>query len=569
MPSTWAFTIGGSDKKATVAKRSLQVSMSRGTRGVLSALIWDKASDATAYRPVLDQEVLLTIDGTDRFRGFITDVSDKPLGGMRSGTGTDIKVGSYEMVCDRVTVTHTFAAGGTLKDAVQWIVTNILGPDFSVTLDAGMLTWGTLEEQIFKKATVTDVFNHFTDVTGWIWRISAAKVLYFFAPGTSAASFNLDPTNCRTPVPWQQSRQQYANRLLMTCGDGSKQSKSQNFTDPGTAAATFTVDYPASQDINDPWPNLLIVDGAVVGVVGWGAGSLPSPAYYWDYVNHALVREAGAATYSGHTVTVAYTAQYPFDLVVQDAVDIAAKGPWELPVTATTIFDIAAATQTGNGIIARLKQAPRKLQAGTQAGLALPGDHLTLSFSHRTVTGTWLVESVQFKLWNPGTFYYEYVFAEGTTTQRTPAEYLKDITKGGGVTSTGAIISGGGGTVTNPVLSSPFNLGGSDRTWEALSPAAWVDVPNAHPFVATASFTGQLRGQALVRLLGPGVTMRLYDLTASVAAITAAKVTPGTAKTRAEGTAIGAITIGHRYVMQMLSDTNGADVTALGDLESL
>src|SRR5258708_36166408 len=97
MASTWAFTIGGVDKKATVGKRSLTFDMIRGNRGVMSALIVDKAWDATAYRPALDAETILTIDSVARFGGFILNTHDGLLGGVNCGTGTLLKVARQEI----------------------------------------------------------------------------------------------------------------------------------------------------------------------------------------------------------------------------------------------------------------------------------------------------------------------------------------------------------------------------------------------------------------------------------------------------------------------------------------
>lgn len=557
MPSvaTWSLTIAGTDRTSLVARKSLKFTHIRGSRGTLTCDIETSVSDNTAFRPALDQEVKLTINGTVVFGGFITNTSDQPIAGMRGGTKTTITVGSYDMMLDRAYVTHSFVAGSSLHDVVSWVVTNILSPDYGITLDPSMLTGGTFNGPLAFDGTqnVTAVWTQLMLTTGWITRIDpATKIVYWFAPGTKTSPFSLSSSNCNSPVPWQLQRDVYANIIQVLYGPSGPLAVSDSFTGDGvTTSWPLTYSPPAT----DPTTGFIVSAGYVNDPAGSttyspiGRYGIDPLLWTWNAADNTLHRSSALGL--GVVASFGYTAVFPQSAIAQDSVDIAAKGPWQIPAfQMPQIINKATALQLATGILARAEQAPRKLQATTLAGLSFPGDAMTLSFPHRTVTGTWTVDQVTVTMAGPGVFSYAYQFTEGTNATMTWADFIRALT-GNSVTGASATIVAGSYIAPSPiVLTSPTNMGGASN--ESVPNASTKTlIPNAAPYVARASFSGLLRYNLKSRSGNP-VRIVISDGTTDTNGGTV------TSTSFADYTLPVSIVIGHTYRVYV-QYTSGAD----------
>lgn len=679
--SGWSLTIGGVDKTAIIEKRSVRGDWTRGGNANLSFSTFDLSPEGPgAYRPTLDAEVLLTVDGVVRYRGFVTSVADTPMGGIRRGTRCAVTCSDYSTLLDRVTIqkdysgnptailwslpaasatdvtvppgmipirlhaphgwvtgdtvrisdhfstppdssingdhvitvppnptldywiaatffitgTDRTATGGagtarktyTLKQLVTDIVATYLTPNYGITLDPTMATGPVLDAVAFNGETVKSALDGLSTATGWIYRVLPTKELQMFLLGVKTAPFNLDGTNTLAPIQWQRTRQEFANRVIVFAGGEQRVVATETVVHDGTGAAVYTMGYPASIDSSDPWPNVLIADGVNVSVVGWGPDQLPSPCWYWDALNGQLHQQAGAVNpAAGAVLTVTYTRQYPVRVVAENATDVlpppTGRGPWEKVVEVPDVIDKGQAQALADNVLAQnfSTTGPRKLQTGTCAGWAYPGDQLTLTFPDRTVSGPWYVESLGWSFWRKDIIYFDYSFTEGDQTQATWIHEFQELFGGatvGGVTgggSGGISVSpppsggggGGGGTdldylgeyeptarrvyndgdivvaddgvayicvqqgVTTPPEPWPgvgvraipttkvaaFYLGGSRQF--AVESDVWTPVPDYVTFVCTSGFTAKLRVETWTRQSGVNVAVRLFNVTDNVA----------------------------------------------------
>jgi hypothetical protein len=458
----------------------------------------------------------------------------------------------------------------TLKEIFSDLVTKYLTANYGITLDAGMAAGPILDPVVIAGEFMESAMTRLTEATTTIKRVLPTKVLEVFALGTKTASFNLDGSNTSAPIQWQRSRRQFANRVIVFIGGTQKLVRTEVFASTG-AAHDYVTRYPASADINDLWPNLLIVNGINQGPVAWKDDV--SFAWYWDPVTHKLVNKGtGYNPAAGALITVTYTAQYPAQAKAENATDVQApptgRGPWEVRRNAPQYTELEQGQTLANQLLAALffTASPRELQTASAAGYALPGDVLTLTFPDRLVSGTWAVESVSWSLWNRSIFYYEYAFTEGTSLQATWLDDVKTLTSPSTVTPDAPLIGAGGTSVPAPaVIASPVYLGGERTRSIALAAAAWMEIPNFVPFIATATFAGRIRCGIWARNAGVTVTARLWDATASVAAMTTSGVT---SQVEVEVLASGTITAGHRYRLQILSSANNEGVyCGFGQLE--
>jgi hypothetical protein len=165
------------------------------------------------YRPAIDQEVVLKEDGVTVFGGFIMTPSESGLANLPvTPIVTTVEATDYHQLAQRRYVSATIPAG-TLKAALQVIVTYLPG----ATLDATQVDGPALAELVYADVKTEEVLNHLTDLTGYIWRLSATKVLKMYATGSLVAPFNITEANgfAEGDVTVEPTRESYANRVIV------------------------------------------------------------------------------------------------------------------------------------------------------------------------------------------------------------------------------------------------------------------------------------------------------------------------------------------------------------------
>jgi hypothetical protein len=374
---------------------------------------------------------------------------------------------------------------------------------------------------------------------------------------TTSSGLTLDDTTATVQGRVQRHNSRasgYANRLRYRFGSG-KASQSQAFVAAGVAAPggieTYTVDYPiVSQDINDPWPNQLIVNGVVVGVVSWG-DARPTFWYWWDATTGALKIDQALAgiTAAGASIAVAYTAQFPATLTVEDAVALAADGhPIERLVVDEGTNDLDSATDFANAELRRaLGLGATVVTVKHRAGMAYPGETISLHFAQHNISGTFMVTNVRVTDDVDGALVFEHECIGGSEQPDTWLDTFRDGVAGGSGSSSIAT----GGTVSRSVLATPFVFGGHDLG--SFSAPDWTRSQASTRFTSTDDFTAVVSGEAWARDATVAVTARLRNVTDSTDAGTSLAATTTTRHNPVSFTA--SIVAGKTYELQVKATT--------------
>lgn len=166
--------------------------------------------------PALDSEIVLSEDGVPIFGGTIQDLR---LGGIQAH-GTDYLVADLNCLDFNAVPSRRYAVSltipaGTLKAALQALVGFLDG----VTLSGTQVDGPALPALTYSAWTVQQVLDQLGQLTGYVWTISATKVLSMHAPGSLAAPFNVDSSSVGTvtvgDVIVAPTRHQYANRVTV------------------------------------------------------------------------------------------------------------------------------------------------------------------------------------------------------------------------------------------------------------------------------------------------------------------------------------------------------------------
>ncbi len=173
------------------------------------------------YRPGLDDEIVMTEDGTRIFGGFVTRPSEAGLGGY-GVTPIDVQVNAndYNICADRIFVSVVIPPG-TLKAALTVLVAK-LNPThggYGIALHGSQVDGPDLPGLTYDYVKLSDIFANLTTLTeGYVWEIDYDKNLRMFAPGSQAAPINIATGDGNTvgDITVELSRDGYANRVIAT-----------------------------------------------------------------------------------------------------------------------------------------------------------------------------------------------------------------------------------------------------------------------------------------------------------------------------------------------------------------
>lgn len=175
-------------------------------------------ADVATNIPAIDQEIVLTEDGTPIFGGFIGEPQLEGISGHPTDpVVADISALDYNTLPSRRFAIDLTIVAGTLKQALLAIIGLIDG----VTLDAAQVNGPSLPELRYDGWTIEQVLNQLTTLSGYVWRINASKVLSMKAPGSTAAPFNLAAGDGNTigDVKVTTTRNTYANYIIVQGAD--------------------------------------------------------------------------------------------------------------------------------------------------------------------------------------------------------------------------------------------------------------------------------------------------------------------------------------------------------------
>lgn len=426
----------------------IQITYTLGARGTARFSSNDfKRDTATAFRFDTDDPVSILNEtgSTTLFNGEVLNVRDSPI--MDPNVGTESAIDAVDKGRNfdhRIIPSVTFPSGTTLRDIVDYVVNNFLLAEYGVSRDAGMASGPALDGFTIDYASVTEVFNKLTELTGWPWRLTPSLVIEMAAPGTWTAAFSLTSSNGKIwgGLPtWVKSKKQKINRVYVKYGGERQIEKTQSFT--ATAGQTvFTLDYPA---VGANLRGYITVNGAFtpLGAAPWS----------WDAGTNSIIHATGAT--AGTVVSVdAYDAQFPLIAMAENG--SAAMTPLEARHIYPEVFDKDEAQQIADALLAKYEAAPRVLTVKTRAGFEMPGTVFTISVPERAISSSsWMIQTVNIRTDQDQRFTYEYTCVEGTLGVDTWIDSFRSML---GASKSGAQ----GGTITGGLLPMATGVFGSE-----------------------------------------------------------------------------------------------------------
>lgn len=455
---------------------------------------------------------------------------------------------------------------GTATVSLEQVLTDLVNnylSSYGITLSGSQATGptGSSPGLTWDHKWASEVIRDLTRLSGgWVGSISPAKVLEMVNPSlaTPSAPYNLtDARSHAFNISWSLKSDQYANRVTLRCGGDRTAVITQSYTVTGTDVSNGYLDLIIPSTPTGGVSATLDTGGGPAAVTIGGGGS--NFLWSWDGGTGGVPRVSagtlGAA--AGDIFAITYTAQYPFYYSKNAGVTpyIDAYYTYD-DITATD-----AAEDMATGLLASAYQSAKELKFTTWDEGFAPGQILSVNLTKFQLNTTFLITSVTATINTENIWSYDVEAISGVYTG-SPLDYIRSI--GGGRNTGGS--SSYTSSINTTVISTTVALGGA--TEQAIYPnsGTYERVVNAIPFVAVADMTCIVRAELWSRSVGIQVTARLYDLDAPAVAGTSSGVT-ATSPTLTTFTAT--LIAGHRYELQLTSNTTGEEIYGIGSLQSV
>lgn len=514
------------------------------------------------YVPADDAAVVISLGGSPVWGGEVADVDVTYLG--HSGVSCAVTCHDHNHLAQRGLI-NAILPSQSLKASLQYMTDPggtlaVLG----VSLAAGQVTGPTLGVITAPWWTPRQLLDHLTTLTGYVWRITASKVLEMWDVGTKSSGVTLSLANGNVlDARWRRERYDYRNRQWVVFGPTEVQWVDDLFDGDGSTRQ-FVLRYTVASA-----PGSVTIDpGGTVAPVGtYGVDTME---WTYDAATLSIRQDAGSPALTGsQTLTVHYQSQFPNYAFAQDAAEVASRGEWNAVTTAPDILTHPEAEAYAEALIRESLPRPQMPQVSTRADGIDPGETVVVDLADVGLSSvTALVQQVDcdvVKADDEGDPHYTLTCFAGAESVPTAVALWRRILTGqaGG----GSAMSGGGGggggvtTVVTGVLEG--DLGGSRS--EGVQHSTWAAPREYRDWRCPADGTYVAHVEVWTKNAATSVTPRVYDVTTEAAAATGSATT-STTPAKQQITFSGVA--GREYRLQVLPSNTTHAVFGLGKVRT-
>lgn len=380
-------TIDGVDRTSIIDTRSLQIKdkLNNRTNECTFAI---KKYGSEGIKPSLDDEVIVTLNGTVIFGGVIVSYDESVEG--KNVLNYDITCKDYSQYLNRRLVTERYE-DMTINDIIADLL-DVYAEDFT---NNNVIAPVTIDSISFNRITVSQCLDKLAKLVSYSWYIDNEKDIHFFSKNTEVSPFNITDTSNNyiyESLNINKDLSQIRNKIIVQGGEEVGVERSQSFDGDGTNNI-FTLAYKYSS-----LPTVT-VDSVAQNV---GIENLQNEASYnvmWDFNQKTLRFTTGNEPASGtNNIVVTGTPLYPILVQVPSPVSIGEYGVYEYAITDRTIKSRDEAIDRA---IAELTAYGESISEGSfktyRSGLRA-GQTITVNSALRGINEGFLIQDVTFKV---------------------------------------------------------------------------------------------------------------------------------------------------------------------------
>lgn len=380
-------TIDSVDRTSVIDTGSLRIKDKLNNRTNECSFTIQKYS-SEGITPQLNDEVVVTLDGTKIFGGVITSYGESVIGKNRL---------EYEVVCkdysqyiNRRLVTERYD-----NQTIEYIINDILTRYASDFTDTNVNADVEIESIAFNRITVSECLDKLAKLVSYSWYIDYDKDVHFFPKNTEIAPFSITDTSDNyiyETLKLSKDLSQIRNKVFVQGGEETGSSANETFDGDGVKKL-FRLAYKYA---SKPTVEVNSVEVTV------GIENVQNEADFdcmWDF-NQKYIRFKDTTIPATGADIVEVTGQPLFPILVEvpNPVSIGEYGTYEYAIKDNTIKSREEAIDRA---IAELEAYASDITEGSFStytyGLRA-GHTITVNSSLRSINENYLIQSVDFRI---------------------------------------------------------------------------------------------------------------------------------------------------------------------------
>ena len=394
--------IDGTERAATVLKRTFKVSRTLGARGVARFTAFERRGNAWA--PEIGDPVRIYDDaGALVYGGQVDEIDEEYLlNGTQERRNFEITCVSHEGIADRF-----LYAGSATSTALGSVVSSIVAEKLAAeNINTDNVAAGPVLTKVnFPWIPVSQCFDELAELANYAWwmRTSsvAGYVCLYFQPRTAIdAPWEIDTSasspNCYRIKPGKH-RETYRNVQMVRGGTDLTDPRVEEWKGDGETRV-FVTEFPVGTV-----PSSVAVNGTGK-TIGIGQVQEGQTNFYWNKGSNEI-RQDGSQTVlsSSDVLLVRYEGQYPVLVSAQNDGEITARiaaegggsGRYESLEDAPSIDDADAASDQARALLLRNGSIPQRIRIWTHRSGLEVGQLLAVNAPEHDLAGQYLVHSVE------------------------------------------------------------------------------------------------------------------------------------------------------------------------------
>ena len=365
------------------------------------------------FRPDLNDEIIVTLNGTRIFGGNIVETREVIDGKLRF---FQVMCKDFTFLLDRTLVKRRFQS--TTADAIiATIVTDFVEAGFTTT---NVVAPTPIEDINFNHFYVSDALQKLADYIGYEWYVDYDKDIHFFLTDEGPAPFNLDETGGKfnwNTLRVSESIHQIRNKVIVRGGTIVGSSTPKKFKGNGEQSLFHVGDRHIDMTVK------LDAVTKTLGKEGIDDDDVSIATLYNPNSGYVKFKTVPA---DGEIVEITSKPTFALIKVFKDNTSIAQFGEFEYVIVDKQIKSTEAAASRARGELLKWADQIREGSFITHEDGLRVGQKLTITIPFRSISQTYVINRITTRTQTPlGDLTYEVILL--ASEQMTMIDILSDL----------------------------------------------------------------------------------------------------------------------------------------------
>lgn len=388
----FSITINAVEAKNQIKKGSLRITDQINNRTDICQFTIERSADSN-IKPLVNQEVIATLNGSRIFGGLIIAIQEKVVG--HTTVQYEVRCADYLYSLDSKLIVERYE-DTTAEDVIADLVA-VYASGFTIN---GVSAPKVLKSVAFNRITMSQAIQKIARLLNYSWYVDYTKDIHFFSKNAEAAPFNLSDISANydfESLEINRDISQIRNSIFVRGGETEGDQRTETYVaDAGQTEFPLASKFARKPEVE--------VDSVMQSI---GVDFLSDPLMYqglWNFNEKYVGFTAGNEMVGGEVVTFSGVPLYPIIVNVPSPVSIGQFGEFQYQITDKTIKTKQEAIDRA---LAELDAYAATINEGsfetTNSGLR-SGQIININSTLRDVAEDFLIQKVQFVMRSPTEF---------------------------------------------------------------------------------------------------------------------------------------------------------------------